>query len=185
MGLVGDIALFWDLGRSEADFAISDDDLVSDEGLQTAVLLSLALDRRAEDSDTLPTDDGDQRGWWGDEFAENRGDKIGSRRWLLARTKLSPAILPTVEAYDRESLQWLIKDQVAASIGLEYEIKGDRLDTKVLVRRGDGTEVAARFDHIWAGEAGLIGPDTDPGTIRITEAGDTRITEAEDTRITE
>lgn len=157
----GDIALFWDLSRSEADFAIIDDDLASDEGMQTAVLLSFALDRRAEDSDTLPTDDGDKRGWWGDEFAENQGDKIGSRRWLLARSKLTPAILPTVEAYDRESLEWLIEDQAAASIDLEYEIIGNRLDTSITVRRGDGTEVSAFYSHIWDGEAARDAPAPD------------------------
>lgn len=159
---MGDVQLFWDLARAEADFAIVDDDLASDEGLQTAVLLSFALDRRAEDSDTLPTDDGDLRGWWGDQFSENPDDKIGSRRWLLARSKLTPALLPTIEAYDRESLQWLIEDQVAASIGLEYEIEGNRLDTSIIVRRGDGTEVSVRFDHIWDGEAARGAPSALP-----------------------
>ena len=149
---MGDVALFWDLSRSEADFAIVDDDLASEEGLQTAVLLSFAIDRRAEDSDILPTDDGDRRGWWGDEFAENQDDKIGSRRWLLARTKLTPAILPTFEQYDRESLQWLLDDLVAESIDLEYEIVGKRLNTVITVNRGDGT--SSKFDHVWEGELG-------------------------------
>lgn len=146
---MGDIALSWDLGQSEADFSIVDDDLSTDEGMQTAVLLSLSLDRRAEDSDTLPTDSTDKRGWWGDQFAETQGDRIGSRRWLLARTKLTPAILATVEDYDRESLEWLIEDKVVSSIDLDYRIAGNRLNTSITVRRGDGTDVSAFYSHVW------------------------------------
>ena len=53
------------------------------DSLSRAVVISLFTWQRASQSDEV---DNDQRmGWWGDTFAENKGDKIGSKLWLLLR----------------------------------------------------------------------------------------------------
>lgn len=156
---MGDIELIWDPNASEADFAIEADDLASDESFRTAVLLSLFTDRRANDTDVLPDENGPRQGWWGDAYAEKRGDKIGSRRWLLGRAKLSPAILPSVEIYDRESLAWLVEDCAVASFDLEYEIVGEQLSTRITFYREDETTFALCFDHVWDAEENPGGVD--------------------------
>ena len=92
---MSDIGLFWD--RDSADFAIEANDLATDDGLETAVSLSLFTDRRAEDGDALPSGDADRRGWWGDDFPAVDGDRMGSRLWLLARSKQTPDVLERVD----------------------------------------------------------------------------------------
>jgi len=52
--------------------------------LARAVIISLFTWRRANPDDVLPAGD-DRQGWFGDTFAEVRGDRIGSRLWLLSR----------------------------------------------------------------------------------------------------
>src|SRR5262245_61583977 len=63
------------------------------EDLCTAVIVALATNRLAENSDILPDPDSTDRcGWWGDMDAEIIWDgwPIGSRLWLLRRTKITP-----------------------------------------------------------------------------------------------
>jgi phage gp46-like protein len=96
---LADLALVWG-SSGGGDVALVDSDLASDHGLTTAVLLSLFTDRRAEDDDTPPSgDDSDRRGWWADEFAEVEGDKIGSRLWLLDRSKRTADVALRAEQY--------------------------------------------------------------------------------------
>jgi phage gp46-like protein len=60
--------------------------------LQTALIVALGTDRRANPDDVLPTpDDDDLRGWWGDLDAAAiwSGWPIGTRLWLLSRAKIT------------------------------------------------------------------------------------------------
>lgn len=145
---MGDIALEW--GSGYADLAIADDDVASDEGLRTAVLLSLYTDRRAEAADALPSGDGDLRGWWADQFAQVEGDKIGSRLWLLDRSTRREDIVPRAEEIVREALAWMIEDKVAEEVEVEVEATGDRLAIAVTIHRPSGDPAAFRFDHAWS-----------------------------------
>jgi phage gp46-like protein len=63
---LADLALTWDEQQGAADLALIDNDLASDRGLETAVLLSLFTDRRAQPDDVPPSGDpADRRGWCG------------------------------------------------------------------------------------------------------------------------
>lgn len=152
---MADIALVWQPDQGGADMAIVDDDLASEEGLRTAVELSLFLDRRANDDDTLPSEDGDRRGWWGDEFAQVEGDRIGSRRWLLDRSKRRiPDVVRDLEAYDREALQWMIDDLVAEKVDVAVSIQDGMLVDEISIWRPGAKDPATfRFSHVWEGEA--------------------------------
>ncbi len=98
-----------DSGRLPAiDLALTGYDLATEDGLRTAVIVSLFTDRRAESDDEIPDGGDDRRGWW--------SGVIGSRLWLLARAKQLPGTLARARAYAVESLQWLIDDGVAAAV---------------------------------------------------------------------
>lgn len=105
-----------------ADYATDSIGLLVDDGLQTAVILSLFTDRRANPDDTLPSASSDLRGWWGDDYPVVPGDRIGSRRWLLSREKQLQSVLNRVIEYDQEALQWLIDDGVASSVTVNAAI---------------------------------------------------------------
>lgn len=121
---MGDFALLWDPLLGSADLLVDAvaDDLESEEGLRTAVLLSLYTDRRANNDDTLPGDDSDRRGWLGDELMPDPDDRIGSRLWLLERSKVTSDMRADAENYIREALQWMIDDGVVLEVGVTTEL---------------------------------------------------------------
>lgn len=112
---MADIRLFFLDLDSGCDIASDPLGLVMDDGLDTAVLLSLFTDRRAEAGDEFS---GDPRGWWGDALAvtDDRPVAMGSRFWLLAREKQTVPVLRRAEAYARQALQWMLDDGVASAL---------------------------------------------------------------------
>lgn len=96
-------------------------DLATDDGLRSAVMVSLFTDRRAEPDDDIPDGTGERRGWWADAYAESDGDLIGSRLWLLSRSKESVDVLQRARTYAEEALLWLIEDGVATAMQVEAE----------------------------------------------------------------
>ncbi len=151
----GDVGLTWDSDLLEADFTFANNDLVSDDGLRTAVLVSLFTDRRARDDDELPdTNLNDRRGWWGDKASSvDEEDEIGSRLWLLEREKTETEVVVRARQYTEEALQWMIDDGVAATVTVTAERAGtegnDRLHLKVDIRKVDGTVFSEDFTVQW------------------------------------
>ena len=119
---MGDIrTIFVDM-TTGMDFALDQLGLVEDDGLDTSVILSLFVDRRANDDDVLPGDPNDKRGWWADAFPVAPGDKIGSRLWLLNREKQMASVLDRAQEYAQEALQWMLDDGVASSVVCDAQI---------------------------------------------------------------
>lgn len=124
--------------------------LAGDEGLDTAIILSLFTDARARESDALPAP-GDVRGWWADAFAARVGDRFGSRLWLLGRRKQLPSVLVEAKGYAEEALAWLIADGVASRVEVEAFIPRDEvLGLNVAITRPNGQPVRYRFEALWA-----------------------------------
>lgn len=147
---LADLALTWDVDSSTADLSMIDDDLASDEGIRTAVILSIFVDRRASNDDVPPSgDDTDRRGWWGDEFADVAGDRIGSRLWLLDRSSRTSEVVRLAELYVREALAWMIEDRVASSVDVQIETTVDRLLISVTLSRPSRDPIALRFARAW------------------------------------
>lgn len=101
------------------DIAIENSDLAPDDGLRTAVLLSLFLDRRAGDDDVA--EGGDRHGSWMDQYLDQPNDKLGSRLWLLRREKETTATLQRARTYAEEALRWLVEDGIARKVETEAE----------------------------------------------------------------
>lgn len=133
-----------------ADLSLENLDLVRDSGLQTAVVLSLFCDRRAEDDDALPDNTGDRRGWWADAYAGVLGDKFGSRLWLLSREKQLPSVLERAREYAEEALAWMIEDGVAQSVKVTaWVVRQGVLGLLVEIVRPDASRVEYRFNSLW------------------------------------
>lgn len=148
---LADLALTWSNARGNADLSLIDDDLASERGLATAVMLSLFCDRRAENDDAPPSGDPtDRRGWWADQFADLQGDKIGSRLWLLDRSKSTNETALRAKEYAKEALQWMLDDGVVADIAITVAIAvRAELDMSIALTRPDNTTVTLRFAHAW------------------------------------
>lgn len=141
-------------GSLVADWAVAGGDIRQDQGLRTAVAISLLTDRTAAPDDDLPDGTGDRRGWWGDMPLPGAApDPIGSRLWLLARAKRTAETLTRAEGYAAEALAWLVEDGVAAAVDVAASwggAAGDQLRLVVTIRRRDGSgQPDARFDFAW------------------------------------
>ena len=138
-------ALVQDLSVVVAGVAVSP--LADDDPLIRAVIISLFTWRRANPDDAV---EGSRQGWWGDGTASVTGGRIGSRLWLLSREKLLPETFNRAREYARESLQWLIDDQVAAAVAVTAERYGRAgLALVVTVARADGKTTELRFADVW------------------------------------
>jgi phage gp46-like protein len=100
-----------------ADISILRGDLKSGSDLETAILGSLFLDRRADPADK--TSGNYRGGWQGDEFLD---DPIGSRLWLLFRGKVTRETVNKAKVYCNEALVWLVKAGAVASFDLDIQI---------------------------------------------------------------
>lgn len=145
---MSDIRTAWrDFG---GEWQVSGPSLAEDDGLQTAVVLSLFTDRVAAAGETAPTS---WRGWWGDAYPEVEGDKIGSRLWELAREKHLPSVLGRAELYAREALQWLVDDGIASDIDVSAELQGTEvLGLSISIKRSTKPVVQFRFESFWKGQ---------------------------------
>lgn len=151
---MSDIALVWDNVAGAADIAISANDLQRDDGLETAVFLSLFTDRRAEEGDTLPDTVTDRRGWWGDGVPVVAGDRWGSRLWLLSRAKDEPETATRAREYAEEALAWLVEDRVTDRVEVTAELNGTGVLTlAVTVYRPERDVTRYRYDYVWASQA--------------------------------
>jgi phage gp46-like protein len=77
------------------DWSLLPDGTLDDrQALATAVIVALGTDALASEDDILPDPDStDRAGWWGDMDADViwNGWPIGSKLWLLRRSKITPA----------------------------------------------------------------------------------------------
>ena len=143
-------SIFIDLDRG-ADYATDGLGLTEDDGLESSVIISLFTDRRANADDVIPDGSKDLRGWWGDDFADVKNDKIGSRLWLLSREKQLRIVLVRAQQYAEESLKWLIDDGVAESV--EVVATNPRmgiLALDVAITRPQHPVKQFRFDTFWS-----------------------------------
>ena len=147
---LADLALTWSNTTGDADLSLIDSDLASDRGLQTAVILSLFTDRRAEVDDKPPSgDDRDRRGWWADQFLEVEDDRYGSRLWLLDRAKRTRETELRAKEYVTEALAWMLEDRVVSSIDVTIETTARALLIGVELQRPGRDPVSFRFAHTW------------------------------------
>ena len=147
-----DIALVWDDTNYRADVAVSGVDLLMDGGLRTAVIISLLTNRQAEPEDVIPDGSTDPRGWWGDlpissDPSSWRGDRIGSRLWLLNRAKAIPETAVIARGYVQEALQWMLDDGVAQRLDITTQwISRTALGITVLMTQDGASQ---QFNLVW------------------------------------
>jgi phage gp46-like protein len=125
-------------------------DFQADETLETAVIISLFTDRRADFTEPLPFNETFRRGWWGDSYAEIQGDQIGSHLWLLQREKITQDTLNRAKEYSLEALAWLTEDGIAESVQVNTawinKIQGI-MSIEVFIQRLNGTQ--ERYNLLW------------------------------------
>ena len=149
-----DVALIFDPMQG-GKIVWSSRDLLADDGLQTAIVISLFSDRRCA-TDQLPDNETDQRGFWADAFSMLDGDSTGSLLWLLRREKTINSVLGRAKDYARDALRWLVDDKVAQAVNVETEyLDRGPMAIYVEVIRPTGDAVSYRFEYAWEAQAAV------------------------------
>jgi len=122
---------------------------IDEDGIKSAVIISLFTDRRLPFAGNAPSVKDDRRGWWGDNTLQS-DDRMGSRLWTLAREKtISSSIIPKAEEIIKEALAWMIEDKVADDVVVVVTKEDNNtLSFKVtLVRPQD--EKTSGYNFLW------------------------------------
>lgn len=115
--------------------------------LTRAVVISLFTWRRAESDDNVDN----PMGWWGDTWPTVQNDRIGSRLYLLRRSKLTNQTPIKAREYITQALEWMIDDGVAARIDVDSQRTGiDTLSAGVTIFQRDGNRHNITFDDFWS-----------------------------------
>jgi len=157
---MNDIAIVYDNDNMSGDISLdeSKSDLIREEGLTTAVYISLFTDIRvSEDEDLSDFNSDDKKGWWGDQLNADLGpeesDAIGSRLWLMARAKTDTNSINIIKNHVIEALDWMIRDGVCSKIEVSTERQGEtynsRLAVQIDIYKNDGKVQSIKFDDLW------------------------------------
>jgi phage gp46-like protein len=129
------------------------------QALATAICVALGTNALASDQDVLPDPDSNDRcGWWGDLDAELiwNGWPIGSKLWLLRRSKITPATasegatLTLVENYIRDAVQPFVDRKICSSFAIWVtRVDAQRIDALLRIYRGPRPEIDLRYAILW------------------------------------
>lgn len=119
-------------------------DLASEDQLDTAIIVSLFSDRRAEPYEV--PDPKARRGWVGD--LENPGDPIGSKLWLLEQSRLTATTAGAASDYAEQALEWMVRDSIATSVNARAAVSVSGLDLLVDLRKPNSVS-ETRLVELW------------------------------------
>lgn len=143
---MNDISIAWSPAISRGDWTLRGSQLQSGNDLVTAVLLSIFTDRVANPDDLIPDGTGDPRGWWGDDPRA----PIGSRLWLLSRSKQTTTTLSRAQGYIAECLKWLIDDGVVARFDISTEwMRSGQLGARIIAYQSSGEVITLNSSAEW------------------------------------
>lgn len=129
------------------DVPLVDGDIDIENGMDTAIWVSLCTDARANaDQVALPQH---RRGWPGNTVAPVANRGLGGLLWLIDQRRLNQATLNEAVDYAQKALNWMLEDNVAQNIevsGVIVPTSGIQLNITITALSGD-TE--SRYINLW------------------------------------
>jgi phage gp46-like protein len=142
------------------DWSLLPDGTLDDtQALATAIIIALGTNALAGPNDILPDpDSNDRMGWWGDMDAQAiwGGWDIGSKLWLLRRSKITPAqarqgsTLVMVENYIAAAIQPFVDRKICSGFDVWVtRVDPQRVDALLRIYRGPLPEIELRYAALW------------------------------------
>ena len=131
------------LGYYDISFTTSGD-IETIQALDTAILCSLLMEQRALISEVPVVSR--RRGWIGNESTP--GFEMGSKLWLFEQSRITGGILSDIEVIARNSLQWMIDDNIAVDAGASARLTNDGVSVTVTLERSS-SEVERKLFELW------------------------------------
>lgn len=144
---MSDFATIWNPANGTGDWVMAGTQIATGADLVSAVLISVFTDRIANADDVISDNTTDPRGWWGDFGADY---PIGSRMWLLNRSKQTTDVLKRAKDYLTEALKWLIDDGAVAKFDIVTEFtRAGMLGAQITAWKKTGRALSMRFSWVW------------------------------------
>ena len=131
------------------------------QALATAVCVALGTNALASPDESLPDPDSSDRcGWWGDLDAELiwSGWPIGSKLWLLRRSKIVPftdnaaATVTLVDNYIRIAMQPFVQRRICSDFDVWVtRVDDQRVDALLRIYRGPQPAIELQYQVLWDG----------------------------------
>lgn len=146
-GAKTDAVLNWKSGDLGVpfDFQIgSDGDIVTEDFLDTAILVSLFTDRRAKPHEVQKPQL--RRGWIGD--LETPEDPIGSTLWLLDQARMTPNTPIAARDAAKTGLDWMQRDGIAIAVKTRAFTEDDTLKLGIDITKPNSKSESV-FVSLW------------------------------------
>ena len=135
-------------GSGRFDFVIgSTGDFEAEDGLDSALYVSLLTDARADASQVI--DAGRRRGWLGNTVNPVDGRQLGGLLWLVEQGRLNTDTLNAAVSFARSSLDWMVEDGLAKNVTVTGEIvPRSGIALTITVTTPDGS-TETRYIKLW------------------------------------
>lgn len=122
-------------------------DLLSTDGFDTSILMSLGTDSRASQSEvSVPYN---RRGFIGDEFFEEENFKHGSKLWLLEQARVNNNTRNLAVNYCELALKWMIDENYLNSLNVTGSLKTSGIDISITGITQDGNTESFSY-NVWS-----------------------------------
>ena len=120
-------------------------DIATADSFDTAILVSLLSDRRADASEVAQSER--RRGWIGNESTP--GQEMGSKLWLYEQSRATRTVLNAIAGVARDALEWLVEDDFAVALSdVEVAVTPTGMTLAITIRRPN-SQVDRRFFTLW------------------------------------
>lgn len=141
-----DVNLNTDKGYFDFDWTESGD-ISTGETLDTAILMSILEEVRASASEVQESNR--RRGWLGNEQNDDPDFEQGSKSWEFEQERLTGSVLAELGTVIRNSLQWLIDDDIAVSVDVQQpSLRNGKVVVEIDLGR-DGSPIERKFFELW------------------------------------
>lgn len=139
-----DTRTVWDIALARGDWQLLGSQLLTGHDLETMAYICLFTDRTAKPDDVIPDGTDDPRGVW-------HNPELGSRIWLLLRSKQTQQTLSKARDFIIEALQPFKLSGLAARVDVFTEwSRPGFLGSLVNIYRSDGTLLLTKkYEWAW------------------------------------
>jgi phage gp46-like protein len=136
---------YYDISFTDGDFTLTD-------GLDTALILSVYCERRADASEVSTPNL--QRGWWGNLFSLKQNFEQGSKLWLLYQSRNTQLTLNRAIAYAQDAFSWMVEDGLLDNVEVNGEMIAQGI--KIIVTLYRSQNIVGNFAYdLWDNTKGL------------------------------
>lgn len=121
------------------DISIANGDVVMDQSFDTAIVISLFSNARADENE-VPKPSNRQGVWYSPD--------VGSKLWIALTSRKTNDTLNKARDYTKSCLQWLIDDGYLKNIEVNVELISKGIVIKVYLIRFD-SRIETRFYQAW------------------------------------